>query len=1060
MPLQKQPINVTLRGLQQHTGVKMLQPGQSPLMQNVRQRYGRGVYGKRYGHSLLTTSVDVGALFYALGLATVNGDLCLRTSDAAYLYDTATSTWRYRGSCSRAVVSVAPALITPGNAWKPVQISAGGYTYFFAGVAPQTAPTWTHQQTPLAYVYRIVDANGAEIVPETTISGATGVTAKPVVAGGFVWLFLGCDTASGTGNGYRKLYAVKLDPANPTTAPVVTTYQDAGASEAICTFDVMQLAAGGAAVACGRYNQNLGQSTLDLSLLNTATGQPQASPGIVSTVVASIGYDPAANHDWNLQFLKNGNPDGNGKYYLVAYNGTNWYGVTVTASTLVAATPVALTGVTGTVGAAFLLAGSPMILTSTPGTTPSLGTVQSTVFSTSWAVTFAAAIIKRHAVVCGEPIVVDPGGGGTASTGFYIPILYDDADVSTPTAQRCYGLLDIFGGNSVTPFGSIVGRALYGLGGDTYQHAFVGSITNKGQSWVAPFQRTDQTLAKVQFAVNSYDGAVYTAKSITFDFTKSLATGLGPPATTMLGKAAILPGTLPGYLAGAAVAEWPSLYPPSITATTFAPGTGFVMPAGTYSLQACYVYRDRVAGNVIRSAFSPVVTVTCNGSTQAIEVLVPSLALTSTAAGTFGIEVYLSVAGSTTLFLQPVLPNDPTVDSIEFDFNTGGANRTATGQCIIPVTGTEIPYTASGELPNDPPPPCRVVASWRDRVFIADSEADGEIWPSKEIVAGKGPEFSEGLLFSLPGGTGPVTAMCPLDHNWFLIFQADSIWAIQGDGPDETGNGAYEPLRIIGNRGTTAPGSVVSTSRGVFFQDANGRICLVDGSLTVQDAAGDGPWSYTGVVTAAVDLPAKRETHFYLAGAAADGSFRLVLDWGNPSPDSPLGEWYSDTQPLAPTTMLGDGGATAYNGQVALAHSASPALVRTGVDGQFFDDASNYINRKIQLPLILSGIRGYERIYRGQIVGQYKSQHTLSVTVDTFDGVAGETGSATETFTKVVSAGPELFELRPTRQRLSIFTLTIADSGTDTGEGGTLDGLALEVGVKGGLPRINTGQRF
>ena len=113
----------------------------------------------------------------------------------------------------------------------------------------------------------------------------------------------------------------------------------------------------------------------------------------------------------------------------------------------------------------------------------------------------------------------------------------------------------------------------------------------------------------------------------------------------------------------------------------------------------------------------------------------------------------------------------------------------------------------------------------------------------------------------------------------------------------------------------------------------------------------------------------------------------------------------------------------------------------------------------MRLPLTLSGVRGYQRIYRGQVVGQFKGQHSLKVTFDAYSGAAGETGSSSENWVKVVTSGPELVEFRPSAGRIVIFDVTVEDTGTDLTQGGTLDGLAFEVGVKGGLPRVGTSQK-
>jgi hypothetical protein len=989
MPLAKQPVQVTMRGMDTRTGTKLLAPGRMTLAQNVRQRE-RGVYGKRWGASPYVKTASSGTIATSLGLVSAGGALTLRTADSAYTYDAVRSLWLLRGAVSRVMPSYAPATsrayaspLSPG--YKPSQISSGGYTWHFSGLQDQSVALVGQPQR--SWVYRVVDsATGAEIVAETTIATAIGWQAKAVVAGGFVWLLVG----AGTGGQY--MYALKFNPAAPTTAPVLTTYLDTGGGAAVIqAWDVLATSNGGAVVA-------IMGGTASLSRLDTATGLAG------TTVPMAPGW--GFNAFGSLAFLKN-ETGTSGNYYLIAADATGgiWRVITINATTLAITAPGTSTGVAAVAGSMACGyrdqgTGTAIVFTSKPLATPATDVISRN-----------GVVLKRGASLLGEPFQI----GAT----WYLPVLYDD---NAASLQRAYAVLD-------ATTGAIVARTLYGLGGSAYQHASQFTPAFVDASWIAPVTVAGNVAS---LDVDSFDGANYSSMALSLDFGATPS----PPAAVMQGQASVMPAGWPVYLSGR-VAGWPGLFPHPLVATEAAQaGTG--PAAGTYKLAACYVIRDNF-GNLTRSAPSAIVSGIVTAANKYLSLPVPTLRMTNTAAAEVFIEPYVSGVGGTTLFRQAPRPNDPTIDSVTFQLGLSTAPL---------LTGTEVLYTQSGELANDPPPPCLLVAAWRNRVLVSGTDAAGEVWPSKEIQPGKGIEFSGGLMFMIPGDTGAIRAMGPVDHNYFAFFKQDGTWAVSGTGPDSQGRGNYEPVRLAGDRGCTNPASLCSSKAGLYFQALDGGIYLLDSALQVSEQVVDGMYGYRAqAVTGAVDLPSQRQVRFYLADGTA-----LVLDWGNASAENPVGEWYIDTG------VNGVGGATVHNDVPH--HAAADGTVAREISGQWFDGTATAILRKMRLPLTLSGVRGYQRLYRGQVVGQYRGQHSLKVTFDAYSGSTGETGGTSQNWVKVVSAGPELVEFRPTTGKVTIFDVTVEDTGADLTEGGTLDGIGLEIGIKPGLPRVGSAQRF
>jgi hypothetical protein len=1016
----RQTVQVDLHGLELRTGAKRLQAGRTTVTQNTRQRQ-RGVYGKRDGHSDLVKTTDSGSITSSLGLVSAGGALTLRTATDAFIYDAVRTKWLNRGKVARAMSSYA-AVTTPvtrtatggspgsADAYKPSQITCNGYRYHFSAAIPDYVTVVDFQLSVQEWTYRVTDATtGAEIVPRTTIPTCVGWQAKPVVIGTNVWLFVGAKLKTG----FRQLiYVAKFDTTAPATAPVVTVYVDLSAqlpdpTDEVLSWDVLGTGAA-AVVVVGLINGATLARHVAVSKLDTATGVLAASPGWV--VTAALGLTLSSQL---LSIVRN--EVGSTYYALIRDSASGWRGLTIVASTLVTTVSAAIASLTAAHSMVCAYrdqsSGNIIAFASTPGTTPETSIV-TRVSMTAAFLTPTSAVLKRACSVVAEPIQV--------GTTWCLPVIHDDNGTSL---QRGYLLLDATTGN-------VMARALHGLGGDIYQHA-AGTLTAADMGWIAPVQVSGNVIA---LDLNAFDGTTYSVMDVRFDLGASPQSG-----TAMQGQAANFAGGWPAQVVGGATAvDYLSMFPRDVVPATTTAGINFP-PAGIYSVAVCYLYED-VAGNVTRSAPSATKTVTLNGTTQNLRVTVPTLRLTNTAAGIYGIDFYISVAGQTVLYRQRAAANDPTVDTIFVDFTTQSLK-----------VGTEIIYTASGELANDPPPPHQLGSSWGRRVILSGTDVNGEFWVSKELEAGKGVQFSLGLVYNIPGDTGAVRAQGAIDQNYFAFLKQDGLWVIQSGagGPDVMGRGSYEPVRLKGNRGTTNP-IVLQTKAGLYFQDNDGKVVLIDGALEQIEQVSDGMYGYrTQAITGAVDLPAQQQARFYLA----DGTC-LVLDYGNVSESNPNGEWSLDTN------TSGAGGACLHSS--APYHAAADGTVGHEITSQWFDGTSTPILPKVKVPLSLAGVRGISRVKRGQFVGQWKGRHDLRVTLDVYDGVAGEPGSTTQVCpTKTVLAGPELFEFRPNSQLITAFDVTIEHVGTDLTEGGTLEGLAFEVTAgSGGLPPIDVTQRL
>ena len=105
-----------------------------------------------------------------------------------------------------------------------------------------------------------------------------------------------------------------------------------------------------------------------------------------------------------------------------------------------------------------------------------------------------------------------------------------------------------------------------------------------------------------------------------------------------------------------------------------------------------------------------------------------------------------------------------------------------------------------------------------------------------------------------------------------------------------------------------------------------------------------------------------------------------------------------------------------------------------------------------------SGIEGFQRVWELQILGTYKSPHTLTVNIYTDYG-----SSPVETVTIPVLSQPSIYQYRIKlkQQKCEAIQVQVTESQTGTGaEGLSLSSLAFRVGVKRGLYKLPASQSF
>lgn len=210
------------------------------------------------------------------------------------------------------------------------------------------------------------------------------------------------------------------------------------------------------------------------------------------------------------------------------------------------------------------------------------------------------------------------------------------------------------------------------------------------------------------------------------------------------------------------------------------------------------------------------------------------------------------VSGST--FYQCATINIGTVVSTATDVMSDATLRT---QPIL----FRHPGSANTPLDRYTPLSGKHIVRHKDRIFYCRGNT---VYYSSFAVDGEAPWFNPVFNFTVPGGSGDITALASMD-GLLIVFKRDAIFVVDGDGPPENGGTGMEfstPKRINTEYGCTEPRSVVVVPDGVMYRSSRGIELLTrSGSVT---------W-----IGEMIDVTCR--TYKYIHGAAFDRNNSRVL---------------------------------------------------------------------------------------------------------------------------------------------------------------------------------------
>jgi len=352
----------------------------------------------------------------------------------------------------------------------------------------------------------------------------------------------------------------------------------------------------------------------------------------------------------------------------------------------------------------------------------------------------------------------------------------------------------------------------------------------------------------------------------------------------------------------------------------------------------------------------------------------------------------------------------------------------------LDITANEQLYTVIGRE-NDFMGSCNDIIAHRGRAVVVRS--DDVVAYSKPIVDGEEIGFNESFSFVLPADNSKVVGVeSNLDH--LLIFSEENAYFVSGEGPTALGEGPFTNIRVFAaGQGARRGSAHVDTPIGVFYQTERG-IYLVRRDLSVVYHGAPVEDSSTRLLIGATLVDSTNEVRFLLSnsGNSTGADYYLIYNYY-------FQKWALWTVVYASSAwQVGE----VYNGTVFLRATADGKIYKQ-TSGVFQDDnssgtATNYDVIVRTGFIAAAGLLHAQRVYRAMLVGDYVSDHTLTIAASyDYNLTSGTSYSKSITSS---NDNPMLVRMHLDQQKCRSIGLKITITGS--GECAKLDAISLEVG--------------
>ena len=1005
MALDKQNVPVVFGKMDAgKTDPKLIPAGGLVLVENMRP--GRdGELEKRHGVTALPVSTSGGTAITVgtdLMSLTAHGDeLLMRSGNTIYSFAETNDRWYSKGTHIPASVQV------KGCASGDVRSFTSSSVYVGGLVVSAWFATSTVSGATGVY-YSVVDyVTGQILVPATlveaqaaaTISGTQdSLNPKLAVVGTSAHIYWHVPTGSGGTSGYIR--AARVQAATPTTLSAVSNIVTnaamptivPGAITARMHYDVISDGTYAYLVYGNDDTTNAFLRTAKVSESFTVTPTGSTTLGVVANYgTICCGWLDYAGTNGNMYFVAAiaDNPTLKIQLYSVS---TSTMAITSVATLRTGTETAFVRHITGWHNGTTYEAYWQVYRNSVPGASPTNQAVWKATDAGNGAAWWPNVQIYGHAFKAGST--------------YYLPLAYY---MQSSSYQGCYGIADTSK--------NAVAYVLPSEGGASYDD--FGSA-----SPATGFLRTGISRITLASPTKAVIGALrlVNVADVGFQpcyFDLDLAPSLGP--SMVAGDELYAPGGITKVYDGERLSEAGFFAFPEVPVLTTAGGGACT--AGVHAVRLVWSWRDSL-GNLHRSAPSLAVNNTINAGGGGATITAYFQHLTVTGKTNVLCIAYMTTAGGSIYYRVPTASGYADV-----------VPTLSTGGLTISIADTDLAlqqtlYTEGGVLDNDAAPPSTAGFVAKNRLWLLGLDDIHSVMFSKEMVKGEGVAFSLDQEVRADDSYGGFTAGSALDDK-VVLFKTHAIYALYGDGPDDTGNGSFSvPQRLPMQVGTSVPKSVIEAPPGVFFF-YDGMIYLISRGLDVVPI-GLPVKDYTdsATISGAVTWPEEQEVRFYTTGGRT-----LVYNWINDL-------W---------TTFTGQAAVAATRWEDTMVYLSSAGVVHQEDETKYFDLTATPINSLVKTGWInFEGLEGFQRLYTIQVLGEYKAAHNLKVSI-WYDYA---TGTASETWTKAVSAGPQRFEVKPSRQTCSAFQLQIEDTyAAASTEGFRLTGVSCIVGMKQGRGR-------
>jgi hypothetical protein len=502
-----------------------------------------------------------------------------------------------------------------------------------------------------------------------------------------------------------------------------------------------------------------------------------------------------------------------------------------------------------------------------------------------------------------------------------------------------------------------------------------------------------------------------------------------------LGRTLFIPGGMLTQHDGAAVswATFPLVpEPPTLVSSA----TGSMTPSGSYDYYVVYRRTD-ATGRVTRSATSVAASITLGAGDARVTITYKVPRLFPSYQAWIAVEFYRrgpTASGAQAINLVGSVITNPTDTSDTATYIDTISDATA--------AANELLYTTGGILDNFNPPSHQILEVNASRVWLVNAEDPTELWPSKEYKAGLGIGFNPLLAFKVTGdGAGAITALASMDGR-LIVFKSTAIWVITGDGPNDAGQGSFNPpANVSRNVGTVLPGSVVLTPDGVMFQAANGIYLLGRGLGLEYIGAAVEQYTLAESVVDASPVTGQTQVRFVMPSGRC-----LVWDYHHK-------RWYTfklrtDSSGVASTVVAC---ADIPSGWCYALADGSVFQETPGVYSDVNGTTTAIVPRLGFPHLDLNGLNGYQRVYAVQILGDVTGACTLAIDAE-YDYSGAVTGTP-KTIALTTGTGSFQVEYNPPegKNKCSSIRPVLTTSVQAAGSGGfTITALSILVGAKKG----------